>query len=107
MYDSKPDCLRFLKIQMSYIAFCLYTIIFSQCRSKKSKHEIADGEVRGILKVIASTGRFWHDCDKSKSMLSFQLKQVLSEYPDAEKTIDKQNTTLGETYLELVGEEVG
>ncbi|XP_061995647.1 uncharacterized protein LOC133713629 [Rosa rugosa] len=70
--------------------------------SKDSKHEIADGEVRGILEVIASTGSFWHDWDKLKSMLSFQLKQVLSEYPDAEKTSEQQITTLGETYLELV-----
>ncbi|KAL6122959.1 hypothetical protein ACLB2K_075483 [Fragaria x ananassa] len=70
--------------------------------SKESKNEIADGEVRGIPEVIASTGRFWHDWDKLKGMLSFQLKQVLSEYPDAEKTSEQQNTALGETYLELV-----
>ncbi|KAK9914664.1 hypothetical protein M0R45_038428 [Rubus argutus] len=69
---------------------------------KESKHEIADSEVRGILEVIASTGRFWHDWDKLKSMLSFQLKQVLSEYPDAEMTSEQQNASLGEPYLELV-----
>ena len=27
--------------------------------------------------------------------------KVLSEYPDAEKTSEQQNTALGETYLEL------
>ncbi|XVF80766.1 hypothetical protein PTKIN_Ptkin15bG0101600 [Pterospermum kingtungense] len=59
-------------------------------------------EIRGILLAIASTGNFWHDWDKLKSMLSFQLKLVLSEYPEAKMTIDQQNASLGETYQELV-----
>lgn len=59
-------------------------------------------EIRGILQAIASTGYFWHDWDKLKSMLSFQLKLVLSEYPEAKMTIDQQNASLGETYQELV-----
>lgn len=69
------------------------------------KAEIAEeeaDEVKGILEVIASTGKFWHDWDKLKSMLSFQLKQVLSEYPEAKMTSEEQNASLGETYLELV-----
>nr|XP_023920758.1 serine/threonine-protein phosphatase 4 regulatory subunit 2-A-like [Quercus suber] len=69
------------------------------------KAEIAEeeaDEVKGILEVIASTGKFWHDWDKLKSMLSFQLKQVLSEYPEVKMTSEEQNASLGETYLELV-----
>ncbi|KAL8167771.1 hypothetical protein V2J09_009270 [Rumex salicifolius] len=54
-------------------------------------------EVRGVLQVIASTGKFWNDWDELKSMLSFQLKQVLSEYPEA-----KMGDTLGEMYQDLV-----
>ncbi|KAH8480659.1 hypothetical protein H0E87_030792 [Populus deltoides] len=69
---------------------------------KESKAEIAgeedEEEVRGILQVIASTGKFWHDWEKLKSVLSFQLKQVLSEYPEAKMTTKEQE----ETYQELV-----
>jgi len=64
--------------------------------------EIAEEEIKGILEVIASTGKFWHDWYKLKSMLSFQLKQVLSEYAEAKMTTEQQNASLGETYLELV-----
>ncbi|OMO99213.1 hypothetical protein COLO4_13442 [Corchorus olitorius] len=35
-------------------------------------------------------------------MLSFQLKLVLNEYPEAKMTTDQQNASLGETYIELV-----
>lgn len=69
---------------------------------KESKPEIAgeedEEEVRGILQVIASTGKFWHDWGKLKSVLSFQLKQVLSEYPEAKMATKEQE----ETYQELV-----
>ncbi|KAK9272803.1 hypothetical protein L1049_003181 [Liquidambar formosana] len=68
----------------------------------ESKNEIAEEEARGILELIASTGKFWHDWDKLKSLLSFQLKQVLSEYPEAKMTSDQQNSALGETFQELV-----
>uniref|UniRef100_A0A5B7C9K4 Putative serine/threonine-protein phosphatase 4 regulatory subunit 2-A n=1 Tax=Davidia involucrata TaxID=16924 RepID=A0A5B7C9K4_DAVIN len=67
----------------------------------ESKHELAE-EVRGTLEVIAATGKFWHDWDKLKSMLSFYLKQVLSKYSEAKMTSDQQNSSLGETYSELV-----
>ncbi|KAJ4846135.1 hypothetical protein Tsubulata_048361 [Turnera subulata] len=43
-----------------------------------------------------------HDWDKLKRMLSFQLKQVLSEYPEAQKSIEEQKSSLGETFTELV-----
>ncbi|XP_059434999.1 uncharacterized protein LOC132167961 [Corylus avellana] len=64
--------------------------------------EFAEEEVKGILEVIASTGKFWHGWYKLKNMLSFQLKQVLSEYAEAKMTTEQQNASLGETYLELV-----
>ncbi|KAM1270205.1 hypothetical protein ACFX2I_002301 [Malus domestica] len=67
---------------------------------KESKLEVS--EVRGVLQVIASTGKFWQDWDKLKSMLSFQLKQVLLEYPEEEMTSEQQIASLGETYPELV-----
>ncbi|TKY67840.1 Serine/threonine-protein phosphatase 4 regulatory subunit 2 [Spatholobus suberectus] len=35
-------------------------------------------------------------------MLSFQLKQVLSEYPEAKMTSEQQYASLGESYSELV-----
>ncbi|GFZ04632.1 hypothetical protein Acr_17g0002040 [Actinidia rufa] len=66
------------------------------------KHEIGKEEARTILEVIASTGKFWHDWDKLKSLLSFHLKQVLSEYSEATMPSEQQTSSLGETYPELV-----
>ncbi|GMJ07811.1 hypothetical protein HRI_004450300 [Hibiscus trionum] len=66
------------------------------------QEEQDEEQVRRILQAISTTGSFWHSWDKLKSMLSFQLKLVLSEYPEAKMTIDEQNASLGETYLELV-----
>ncbi|PON41464.1 Protein phosphatase 4 core regulatory subunit R [Parasponia andersonii] len=69
---------------------------------EEPKLEIAEKEARGILEVIASTGKFWHEWDKLKAILSFQLKQVLSEYPEETMTDEQQNASLGETFTELV-----
>ncbi|KAF4380277.1 hypothetical protein F8388_024570 [Cannabis sativa] len=66
------------------------------------KLEITENEARAILEVIASTGKFWHEWDKLKATLSFQLKQVLLEYPEAKMTIEEQNASLRETFTELV-----
>ncbi|XP_042474938.1 serine/threonine-protein phosphatase 4 regulatory subunit 2 [Macadamia integrifolia] len=66
------------------------------------KQEITDEEVREIVEVIATTGKFWHEWDTLKSLLSFQLKQVLSEYPEAKMANDQQSSLLGETHAELV-----
>ncbi|KAK4256234.1 hypothetical protein QN277_009127 [Acacia crassicarpa] len=71
-------------------------------RGAESEHDISREEIKHILKVIASTGRFWHDWDKLKSMLSIQLKQVLSEYPEAKMTSEQQYASLGESYSDLV-----
>ncbi|KAI4322047.1 hypothetical protein L6164_021772 [Bauhinia variegata] len=43
-----------------------------------------------------------HDWDKLKSMLLFQLRQVLSNYPEATMTSEQQHASLGEPYSEVV-----
>ncbi|XP_002520013.2 serine/threonine-protein phosphatase 4 regulatory subunit 2 isoform X2 [Ricinus communis] len=43
-----------------------------------------------------------HDWGKLKSMISFHLKQILSEYPEAKMASEEQSAKLGETYQELV-----
>ncbi|XP_051143234.1 uncharacterized protein LOC127259725 isoform X1 [Andrographis paniculata] len=74
-------------------------------------------EVRSALETSASTGKFWTtngtlqshsaflsrlDWEKLRSVLSYSLKQVLSEYPEAKMTTEQQISTLGETFEELV-----
>lgn len=69
------------------------------------KLDASPEEIKSILEVIAATGKFWHDWDVLKNILSFQLKQVLTEYPEARivNSIELQQSTLsGETYPELV-----
>lgn len=66
------------------------------------KSEITEEELRGILEIIAATGKFWHDWDTLKGLLFFRLKQVLAEYPEAQTADDQQSASLGETYTELV-----
>ncbi|XP_022942942.1 serine/threonine-protein phosphatase 4 regulatory subunit 2-B-like isoform X1 [Cucurbita moschata] len=66
----------------------------------EQKQVINEEEIRGTIEAIASTGKFWHDWEKLKSMLSFQLKQVLSEYPEAKAS--GEQSTLGEPFPELV-----
>ncbi|CAI0475478.1 unnamed protein product [Linum tenue] len=66
-----------------------------------------------VLELIASTGKFWHNWDDLKIMLSSKLKQVwggmqtcfhdvLSEYPEVKMTGEEQKASLGETYPELM-----
>ncbi|XP_004505615.1 uncharacterized protein [Cicer arietinum] len=74
----------------------------SNHRDTEVKSDVSKDEVIRILQAIASTGRFWHDWDNLKSMLSFQLKQVLSEYPEAKTTSEQQCASLGESYSDLV-----
>ncbi|XP_011075813.1 serine/threonine-protein phosphatase 4 regulatory subunit 2 isoform X1 [Sesamum indicum] len=62
----------------------------------------SEEEVRGTLEASASTGKYWQDWEKLRSMLSYHLKQVLSEYPEAKMTNEQQIALLGETYQELV-----
>ncbi|KAK4792627.1 hypothetical protein SAY86_023062 [Trapa natans] len=59
-------------------------------------------DVRSIIESIAFTGAFWIEWDRLKNLLSFKLKQVLSEYPEGTMTIEQQNASLGETYQGLV-----
>ncbi|CAM8908805.1 unnamed protein product [Rhodiola kirilowii] len=97
----------------------------------KSKEEFSEDEVRGALEVIASTGNFWSDWNHLRNLLSYKLKQVLSEYfslssylvhsnmffssplhviyvkviseyPEASMSDEQQIFSLGETIPELV-----
>ncbi|KAK7312160.1 hypothetical protein VNO77_35817 [Canavalia gladiata] len=74
----------------------------SNHKDAEQQQDVSTEQVVQVLQVIASTGRFWHDWDKLKNMLSFQLKQVLSEYPEAKMTSEQQCASLGESYTELV-----
>ncbi|ESQ41697.1 hypothetical protein EUTSA_v10014449mg [Eutrema salsugineum] len=64
--------------------------------------EMSEEEVKGSLEAVASTGKFWQDWEKLKGKLSWWLKKVLSEYPEATMTDEQQKEALGETYSELV-----
>ncbi|KAM7272939.1 hypothetical protein ACFE04_027603 [Oxalis oulophora] len=74
-----------------------------------SNHQVADEtipqitkqEATTILQLGASTGKYWHSWDKLKAVLSYQLKQVLSEYPESKLTTEQQSTSLDETFPEL------
>ncbi|CAM8905910.1 unnamed protein product [Rhodiola kirilowii] len=68
----------------------------------KSKEEFSEDEVRGALEVIASTGNFWSDWNHLRNLLSYKLKQVISEYPEASMSDEQQIFSLGETIPELV-----
>ncbi|KAL0681174.1 hypothetical protein Bca4012_048021 [Brassica carinata] len=64
--------------------------------------EMSEEEVKGVLEAVASRGKFWQDWEKLKGMLSWWLKKVLSEYPEAKMTDEQQKKALGETYSQLV-----
>ncbi|KAG9136673.1 hypothetical protein Leryth_004462 [Lithospermum erythrorhizon] len=63
----------------------------------EQEHEFKEADVHDTLEVIAATGKFWHEWDILKRILSYHLKKVMSEYPEAKKTIEQQATSLGET----------
>ncbi|GFP94289.1 serine/threonine-protein phosphatase 4 regulatory subunit 2 [Phtheirospermum japonicum] len=69
---------------------------------QESQAMFSEEEVRDTLEKSASTGRFWLDWGKLKSILSYHLKQVLSEYPEAAMTSEQQTSSLGETFQQLV-----
>ncbi|KAL8551235.1 hypothetical protein ACS0TY_000356 [Phlomoides rotata] len=62
----------------------------------------SEEEVRSTLETSAATGKFWQNWEKLKGILSYQLKQVLSEYPEAKMASELQVSSLGETFQELV-----
>lgn len=67
------------------------------------KQGTGEEEAKKIFELIAATGKFWLEWEKLKSLLSSQLKQVLSEYPEVKMSIEDQKSLLGgETYEELV-----
>ncbi|XP_073274776.1 uncharacterized protein [Primulina huaijiensis] len=82
------------------------TILSLTCRIPYSRgiesHQFSVEEVRCTLETSASTGRFWQDWKKLKNILSYYIKQILSEYPEANMTLDQQFTSLGETFQVLV-----
>ncbi|KAH9310217.1 hypothetical protein KI387_038128, partial [Taxus chinensis] len=70
----------------------------------EAKHEFTE-ELRGILEVIARTGKYWHNWTMLKSLLSFRLKQILTEYHESLMAVDagaREKLLEGETYPELV-----
>ncbi|KAL9259052.1 Serine/threonine-protein phosphatase 4 regulatory subunit 2-B-like protein [Drosera capensis] len=67
----------------------------------ESKNTFSSDEVTSVLGIIASTGKFWNEWDELKSMLSFQLKQVLQEYPEAKKIEKEPIASLEESYADL------
>ncbi|CAA6654250.1 unnamed protein product [Spirodela intermedia] len=71
----------------------------------ETKFNMSDEEIKEIMEPIAATGKFWHEWDELKSILSFRLKQVLAEYPESQvdNDVGSQDESLtGETYSELV-----
>lgn len=71
----------------------------------KSDINITFEEIRSVMEVTAATGKFWYDWDMLKSLLSFRLKQVLAEYPEAQAVSGdgpQPSSLSGETYPELV-----
>ncbi|CAL1407860.1 unnamed protein product [Linum trigynum] len=64
-------------------------------REEEPGPETPDKEAGAFLELIASTGKFWHNWDDLKIMLSSKLKQVLSEYPEVKMTSEEQKASLG------------
>uniref|UniRef100_A0A0D9WPK3 Serine/threonine-protein phosphatase 4 regulatory subunit 2 n=1 Tax=Leersia perrieri TaxID=77586 RepID=A0A0D9WPK3_9ORYZ len=52
--------------------------------STEGNVDITPEEMRSVIEVIADTGKFWHDWNFLKRLLSLQLKQVLSEYSEGQ-----------------------
>ncbi|KAK1294080.1 hypothetical protein QJS10_CPA16g01481 [Acorus calamus] len=68
------------------------------------EHNISDAEIRSIMETIAATGKFWHDWDILKGLLSRRLKQVWGEYAESQVVGDAgpQKCPLsGETYTDI------
>ncbi|XP_065021115.1 uncharacterized protein LOC135646005 [Musa acuminata AAA Group] len=71
----------------------------------EGKYDVSIEEIRNIMEVMAASGKFWHDWDMLKSLLSFWMKQVLAEYPEAQMASGdglQKSSLVGETYTELV-----
>lgn len=49
------------------------------CAADESELNFTD-ELKSILEVIAWTGNYWHDWNLLKCLLSFRLRQVLTQY---------------------------
>ncbi|XP_047073045.1 mucin-17-like [Lolium rigidum] len=66
---------------------------------------VTPGEMRGIIEVIAETGKFWHEWSFLKRLLSLQLMQVLGEYSEVQMVMredgQQQNSLSAEAHSEL------
>lgn len=62
-------------------------------------------EMRGIIEVIADTGKFWHEWSFLRRLLSLQLMQVLGEYSEVQMVMrgdgQQQNSLSAEAHSEL------
>ncbi|KAM0954226.1 putative protein phosphatase 4 core regulatory subunit R2 [Dioscorea sansibarensis] len=68
------------------------------------KYDISAEESKRITEVIAATGKFWHDWEVLRSLLSSQLKQALEQYPESQMVGgdgSQLSSLSGETYAEL------
>lgn len=66
-----------------------------------SEVEFTD-ELKHILEVIAWTGNYWHEWALLKCLLSFRLKQVLTQYYDAHTASGGQQTLVsGEAFSDF------
>ncbi|CAD6339497.1 unnamed protein product [Miscanthus lutarioriparius] len=67
--------------------------------------DVSPEDMRNIIKLIADTGKFWHDWRFLKSVLSIQLKQVLDEYFEVEMVSqnDGQQRYFPELFSQLNG----
>ncbi|KAJ8467536.1 hypothetical protein OPV22_030088 [Ensete ventricosum] len=70
----------------------------------EGKYDVSIEEIKNIMEVMAASGKFWHEWDMLKSLLSFWMKQVLAEYPEAQMASGgglQKSSLVGETYAEL------
>nr|XP_033513526.1 uncharacterized protein LOC104102062 isoform X5 [Nicotiana tomentosiformis] len=104
---SAPDGYKYSRSAALFIIFKRFLLFLLnmgliEFTGMESVKEINDDEVKSVIEVMAANGKYWHDWDKLKGMLSFHLKQVLSDYPEAKMTTEQQQSCLGESFPELV-----
>ncbi|MCO5582548.1 hypothetical protein L7F22_036445 [Adiantum nelumboides] len=72
------------------------------CAADESELNFTD-ELKNILEVIAWTGNYWHDWNLLKCLLSFRLKQVLTQYFDTHTASGGQQTLVsGEAFNDFL-----
>ncbi|KAI5071186.1 hypothetical protein GOP47_0013437 [Adiantum capillus-veneris] len=72
------------------------------CAADESELTFTD-ELKNILEVIALTGNYWHEWNLLKCLLSFRLKQVLTQYFDTHIASGGQQTLVsGEAFNDFL-----